>query len=64
MFIPDPDFYPSRIPCPGSNSSNKKGGEGGGICCPTFLFFAPTNITKLKIILVFSQKRKFFEPIH
>jgi hypothetical protein len=42
MFIPDPDFCPSRIP--------KK------ICCPTF--FVATNITKLKIILFLNWFRK------
>ncbi len=31
MFIPDPDFYPSRI----SKNSNKR--EGGKNCCYTFL---------------------------
>jgi len=27
MFIPDPDFYPSRISDPGSNNSTKREGE-------------------------------------
>ncbi len=36
MFIPDPDFYPSRISDPGSKNSNK--GEGWKkICCHNFL---------------------------
>ena len=26
MFIPDPDFYPSRIPDLGSNNNNRRGG--------------------------------------
>ncbi len=38
--IPDPDFYPSRIPDLGSKNSNKRVG-----------FFVATNFTKLKIIL-------------
>ncbi len=43
MFIPDPDFYPSRIPDPGSRitdpgskNSNKREGWKK-ICCHTFL---------------------------
>ena len=39
-FIPDPDFYPSRIPDPTTATLG-----GGEICCPTF--FIATNIKKL-----------------
>jgi hypothetical protein len=45
MFILDPDFYPSRIPDPGSNNNNQR--EGEIICCYLFL---GTTITKWKII--------------
>jgi hypothetical protein len=34
MFIPDPDFYPSRISDPGSNNSTERGGG-------KFLFVLP-----------------------
>jgi hypothetical protein len=48
MFIPDPDFYPSRIPDldPGSNE-NKKRRRGKFVV----LFFCGTNVTKFKNIL-------------
>jgi hypothetical protein len=36
MFIPDPDFYPSRIPDPGSKNSNKRKGWEK-FFCHTFL---------------------------
>jgi hypothetical protein len=36
MFIPDPDFYPSRIPDLGSKNSNKKE-RWKKISCHTFL---------------------------
>ncbi len=36
MFIPDPDFYPSRIPDPGSKNSNKRE-RWKKISCHTFL---------------------------
>ncbi len=51
--IPDPDFYPSRIPDlgPGYKNSNKRG--GGKKYCPTF--FAATNITKIKTILFLTR---------
>ncbi len=51
MFIPDPNFYPSRIPDlgsripdPGSKNRNKREGWKK-ICCHTF--FVATNFTKL-----------------
>jgi hypothetical protein len=43
MFIPDPDFYPSRIPDPAT--ATKEEGENW-----LSFFFVATNITKLKII--------------
>jgi hypothetical protein len=51
MFIPDPDFYPSRIPDLGSRiqkQQEKRGLENKFF--HTFFFVAP-NFTKLKIIL-------------
>jgi hypothetical protein len=46
MFIPDPDFCPSRIPDP--KTVTKERGEKKIFSKP---FFAPTNFTKLLIIL-------------
>jgi hypothetical protein len=45
MFIPDPDFYPFRIPDP--KTATKERGEKK-IGCQSF--FVGTNFTKLKII--------------
>jgi hypothetical protein len=56
MFIPDPNFYPSRIPVPTTVTKEK----GETIYCPTF--FVATNITKLRIIY-FSTGKDKFEPI-
>jgi hypothetical protein len=55
LFIPDPDFYPSRNPDLGSRIrhliiATKEEGEK---CCPTF--FVATNITKFKIILFLNR---------
>ncbi len=52
--IPDPDFYPSRIPDPGSRIPNpktaaKERGEKKLVVMP---FYVATNFTKLKIILI------------
>jgi len=47
MFIPDPDFYPSRIPDP-KTAINEKG-EKKFVVIP---FYVATNFTKFKIILV------------
>jgi hypothetical protein len=46
MFIPDPDFYPSRIPDP--KAATKERGEKKLVIIP---FFVGTNFTKLQIIL-------------
>jgi hypothetical protein len=45
MFIPDPDFYPSRISDPGSNSNNNRE-RWEKIFVLTF--FVATMVTKLK----------------
>jgi hypothetical protein len=47
MFIPDPDFYPSRIPDP--KTAKKERGEKNFYVIP---FDVATNFTKLYIILV------------
>jgi hypothetical protein len=47
MFIPDPDFYPSRIPDP--KTATKERGEKKFDVIP---FYVATNVTKLYIILV------------
>jgi hypothetical protein len=49
MFIPDPDFYPSRILDSGSKKATKERGEKKLVVIP---FYVATNITKSKIILV------------
>jgi hypothetical protein len=36
MFIPNPDFYPSRISDPGSKNSNKERGEKKIVVIPFF----------------------------
>jgi hypothetical protein len=55
MFIPDPDFYPFRIPDPGfripdPKTVTKERGEKKLVVRP---FFVAPNFTKLKIILFF-----------
>ena len=60
FWIPDPDFYPSQIPDPGSNYSNKGEGWKKNWC---HTFFVATNFTKLKIILFLKCWRKKFGPI-
>jgi hypothetical protein len=47
MFIPDPDFYPSRIPDP--KTAIKERGEKKCVVIP---FYVATNFTKVNIILV------------
>ena len=63
--IPDPDFYPSRIPDPGSRipdpkTATKDRGEKNSFVKP---FFVATNFTKLNIILFLICWRKKFGPI-
>jgi hypothetical protein len=62
--IPDPDFYPSWIPDPrsqtldpGSRISEQHQKRRGNYFCPTT--FAATNIIKLLIILFLKRRRKF-----
>jgi hypothetical protein len=55
-FIPDPDFYPSRIPDPKTVTNER--GENKLVVIP---FFVAINFTKLKIIRItgielFTQK--------
>jgi hypothetical protein len=45
--VADPDFYPSRIPDP--KTETKERGEKKLVVIP---FYVTTNFTKLKIILV------------
>ncbi len=49
MFIPDPDFYPSRILVPGSRTPDPKTGtkEMGEKKFVVLPFFVATNFTKL-----------------
>ncbi len=57
-FIPDPDFYPFRIPDLGSRiqkQQQKRGVKKNLLSKP---FFVATNFTKLKIILFFKCWRK------
>ncbi len=60
--MPDPDFYPSRIPDLGSRIPKQQQKRGvKKISCNTVPFYVATNFTKLKIIIYFSfevQKKK------
>jgi hypothetical protein len=47
MFIPDPDFYPSRIPDP--KTATKERDEKKFV---VITFYVATNFTKLQIISV------------
>ncbi len=60
MFIPDPDFYPSRIPDLGFKNSNKWERWKKFVVIP---FTVATNFTKLKIILFWKCWRKKFGAI-
>jgi hypothetical protein len=53
MFIPDPDFYPSRIPDP--KTATKQRGEKKNFC---HTFYVAKNFTKLKNILVLKCRKK------
>jgi hypothetical protein len=54
MFIPDPDFYPSRIPDLGSKTVTKGRSEKKIVVIP---FLVTTKFTKFKNILeLFTQK--------
>jgi hypothetical protein len=56
--IPDPDFYPFRIPDP--KTATRERGEKKFV---VKRFFVATNFTKLKIILFFKCQRKKFGPV-
>jgi hypothetical protein len=58
--IPNPDFYPSQIPDPGSKNSNKREGWKKFV---VITFYVVTNFLKLQIILVLRCWRKKFGPI-
>jgi hypothetical protein len=64
MFIPDPDFYPSRIPDLGSRIPDPKTAtkERGEIKFVVITFYVATNFTKFQIILVLKCWRKKFGP--
>jgi hypothetical protein len=57
LFIPDPDFYPSRIPDP--RTATKERDEKKFV---VITFKVATNFTKLHIILVLMCWRKKFGP--
>jgi hypothetical protein len=54
MFIPDPDFYPSGIPDPGSKNRNKREGEKN--CCHTF--FCSHRFHKIVNYFMFETLKK------
>jgi hypothetical protein len=55
MFIPDPEFYPSRIPDLGSKNSNKRGVKKNML--PSF--FVAKDFTKLNYFVIEMLKKKF-----
>jgi hypothetical protein len=59
LFIPDHDFCSSQTPDP--KTATKERGEKKFVVLP---FFVATNITKLKIILIFNWHTKKFGPIY
>jgi hypothetical protein len=62
MFIPDPDFYPSRIPDLGSRISDPKTvtKERGEKKLLSYFFFVVTNFTKLIIVIFGMLKKKIW----
>jgi hypothetical protein len=56
MFVPDPDFYSSRIPDP--KIAMKDRGEKK-ISCQTF-FFGAINFTKFNFFIFKMSKKKFW----
>jgi hypothetical protein len=54
IFITDPPFYPSRIPNPGFNTSNKRGGGKQFL----YYFFIATNITKIENYFISEEVKK------
>ncbi len=63
MFIPDPDFYPSRIPDLGSRIQKQQEKRGVKKKFVVITFYVATNFTKLQIILVLKCWRKKCGPI-
>ncbi len=60
MFIPDPDFYPSRIPDTGSKNSNKREGRKKFV----IKLFLKSQISQNWIFFIFLKCwRKKFGPI-
>jgi hypothetical protein len=59
MFIPDPDFYPSRIPDP--KTATKERGEKKLVVIRTFL--CSHKFHKIVIDFSFEVLKKKFEPI-
>jgi len=61
MFIPDPDFYPSRIPDLGSRIPDPAAAtkeEGGKICFPTVYLFCSHKYHKIENYLIFEEDKK------
>ncbi len=58
MFIPDPDFYPSRIPDLGSRIQKQVEKRGVKKNLLSNIFFEATNFPKCKIILFLNCPRK------
>jgi hypothetical protein len=58
MFIPDPDFYRSRIPDP--KTATKERDENNLLL---YLFLEATNFTKLKIFYFWIAEEKKFGSI-
>jgi hypothetical protein len=58
--IPDPDFYPSRIPDPGSKNSNKKEGCKKKFC---HTFLCSHKCLKIENYFSFEVLKKKFGPI-
>jgi hypothetical protein len=54
MFIPDPDFYPSRIPDP--KTATKERGEKNLL---SYLFLEPQISQKCKLFYFWKSKKKF-----
>jgi hypothetical protein len=62
IFIPDPDFYLSRIPHLGPRIKQQQQKRGKKFV--VLLFTVAPNFTQLKIISFLSRFRKNVEPIH
>ncbi len=60
--IPDPDFYPSRIPDLWSRIQKQLQKRGAKKNLLSYLFFVATNFTKFRIILFWTAEEKNFGP--